>query len=226
MSRPTPVDTDTPQNCPDENGPDFDFGGATILATSSAHGDLVIGGQKSGLVHALNPATGAMVWQTRVGRGGIQGGVHFGMALAGEVLLVPISDMSDGREYPDPDRPGMHAVDINTGEILWSTVHEDQCGGRKFCNPGISQVPTVIGDVVVAGAMDGIVRAYDLQTGDIVWQLDTTEEFLTISGETSHGGSFGGAAGPLAFDGKLILSSGYGIYNHMAGNLLLVLAKP
>ena len=222
----TACDTDTPQNCPDENGPDFDFGGATILAASSAHGDLVIGGQKSGLVHALNPATGALVWQTRVGRGGIQGGVHFGMALAGEVLLVPISDMSDGREYPDPDRPGMHAVDINSGKILWSTVHENQCDGRKFCNPGISQVPTVIGDVVVAGAMDGVVRAYDLQTGEIVWQLDTTEEFITISGETSHGGSFGGAAGPLAFEGKLILSSGYGIYNHMAGNLLLVLAKP
>lgn len=222
----TACDTDTPQNCPEEKGPDFDFGGATILANSSVHGDLVIGGQKSGLVHALNPATGAMVWQTRVGRGGIQGGIHFGMALAGEVLLVPISDMSDGREYPDPDRPGMHAMDINTGEILWSRLHDDQCDGRNFCHPGISQVPTVIGDVVVAGAMDGIVRAYNLQTGDIVWQLDTTEEFVTISGEATRGGSFGGAAGPLAFDGQLVISSGYGIYNHMAGNLLLVLAKP
>ena len=37
--------------------------------------------------------------------------------------------------------------------------------------------------------------------------------------------SFGGAAGPIAFDGKLVLSSGYGIYNHMPGNLLLVLGK-
>jgi polyvinyl alcohol dehydrogenase (cytochrome) len=218
-------DTDTPQNCPEENGPDFDFGAATLLVTGSTVGDLVIGGQKSGVVHALNPADGSVVWQTKVGRGGIQGGIHFGMAASGDRLFVPMSDMADGRTYDDPDRPGMHAVDINSGAILWSNIHEDVCAGRSFCNPGISQVPTVIDNRVVAGAMDGIVRAYDIETGEITWQLDTTQEFATILGEPTTGGSFGGASGPIAFDGKLILSSGYGIYNHMSGNLLLVLGK-
>ena len=45
----------------------------------------------------------------------------------------------------------------------------------------------------------------------------------TINGEATRGGSFGGAAGPIVQDGLVVLSSGYGIYNHMAGNLLLVL---
>ncbi len=216
-------DSATPDNCPEEQGPDFDFGAATMLVTTSKHGDLVIAGQKSGLVHALDPATGKLVWQTRVGRGGIQGGVHFGMAAAGDRIFVPISDMADGRTYPDPDRPGMHALNANTGAIVWSTLHEDHCDGRAFCHPGISQVPTVVGDVVLAGAMDGIVRAYATATGEIVWELDTTQAFPTTTGTATRGGSFGGAAGPIAYDGKLVLSSGYGIYNHMPGNLLLVL---
>jgi polyvinyl alcohol dehydrogenase (cytochrome) len=219
----TACDTTTPENCPEENGPDYDFGAATILVNGTAAGDLVIGGQKSGFVHALNPDTGALVWQTRVGRGGIQGGVHFGMAAAHGKIFVPISDMADGRTYPDPERPGMHALDASTGKILWSAIHVDECKGRSFCHPGISQVPTVIGNVVVAGAMDGIVRGYDVDSGEEVWRLDSTESFATILGEPTRGGSFGGAAGPVAFNGLLLLSSGYGIYNHMPGNLLLAL---
>jgi len=217
-------DTDTPANCPEEDGPDFDFGGATLLVSGSSAGELVIGGQKSGMVHAVNPDNGDLVWQTRVGRGGIQGGVHFGMAASGDRLFVPISDMADGRTYDNPDRPGMHALDINTGKILWSTIHDDRCEGRNFCHPGISQVPTVVGDVVFAGAMDGIARAYDVASGEILWQIDSTQEFDTVLGQTTRGGSFSGGAGPVAFNGKLALSSGYGIYNHMAGNLLLVLS--
>ena len=75
----TACDTTTPQNCPIENGPDFDFGGATIIVDTTKHGRLVIAGQKSGFVHALNPKDGSLIWQTRVGRGGIQGGIHFGI---------------------------------------------------------------------------------------------------------------------------------------------------
>ena len=39
----------------------------------------------------------------------------------------------------------------------------------------------------------------------------------------TRGGSMGGAAGPIAGGGMLLLSSGYGLYNHMPGNLLLAL---
>lgn len=217
-------DSATPANCPDEDGPDFDFGAATLMATGSEIGDVLIGGQKSGVVHAVNPDNGQLLWQTRVGRGGIQGGVHFGMAAAGDRLFVPISDMEDGRTYPNPERPGMHALDINTGKILWSAIDPDNCRDREYCHRGISQVPTVIDDLVLAGGMDGTVRAYAAESGDVVWHLDSTESFDTVLGLSTRGGSFGGAAGPIAFNGKLVLSSGYGIYGHMAGNLLLVLA--
>ena len=217
-------DTATPENCPEENGPDFDFGGATVIVDTTKHGRLVIAGQKSGFVHALNPEDGSLVWQTRVGRGGIQGGIHFGIAASGETLLIPISDMSDGRSYPTPDRPGMHALDANTGELLWSTLHEDRCDGRAHCHPGISQVPTVIGDLVIAGSMDGVARAYSIDTGTIIWELDTSEQkFTSTLGTLTKGGSMSGGAGPVANNGLLLLSSGYSLYNHMPGNLLLAL---
>ncbi|MYF49964.1 MAG: PQQ-binding-like beta-propeller repeat protein, partial [Gammaproteobacteria bacterium] len=220
----TACDTENDHSCPPEGGPDFDFGAATMLLTASDGRELVIGGQKSGIVHAVNPDDGSVVWQTRVGRGGIQGGVHFGMAAAGDRLFVPMSDMADGREYDTPDRPGMHALDIRTGEILWSSLNPDACKGRDFCHPGVSQAVTAANGVVYAGAMDGVLRAHDVETGAVLWELDTTQEFTTITGETTHGGSFGGAAGPIIHQGELALSSGYGIYNHMAGNLLLVLS--
>ena len=219
-------DTDTDHSCPPEGGPDFDFGAATLFVTTSDSQDLVLGGQKSGFVHALNPDTGKLVWQTQVGRGGVQGGIHFGMAAAGDTLFVPISDMPDGREYPTPDKPGLHALDLRTGKLKWYTPNPDRCEGRMYCHPGISQAITTTGELVFAGAMDGVLRVHDAESGDVLWEVDTTGSFATTTGETTFGGSFSGGAGPVVRNGNLYLSSGYGLYNHMAGNLLLVLAAP
>ena len=217
-------DTEDDHSCPPEDGPDFDFGAAAMLVSTSA-GDLVIAGQKSGWVHALDPQTGRAVWQTQVGRGGIQGGIHFGLAADGERVYVPISDMEDGRTYDFPARPGLHALEAATGKTLWSVAAEEGlCGDNPFCHPGISQAVTVAGDVVLAGAMDGYLRAYDKRDGTLLYRLDTTQPFTTTNGETTQGGSFGGAAGPVVLNGRVFVSSGYGIYGHMAGNLLLVLA--
>ena len=222
----TACGTDAPDNCPEEDGPDYDFGAATLIATTDDGRDLVIGGQKSGLVHALDATTGKLLWSQRVGRGGIQGGVHFGIAADSERIYVPISDMADGISYSTPDRPGLHALDIETGELLWYAPSPDACAGRAFCHPGISQSISVLNDMVLAGGMDGVMRGYDRTTGRQVYELDTTAEFALASGGTTRGGSFGGAAGPVAQDGRLVLSSGYGLYNHMAGNLLLMLELP
>jgi polyvinyl alcohol dehydrogenase (cytochrome) len=220
----TACDTDTNHSCPPEDGPDFDFGAAVMLVPTPAGRDLVLGGQKSGVVHALDPESGRVVWQQRVGRGGIQGGIHFGMAASPERLYVPISDMPDGRTYDHPGRPGLHALDLQTGEPLWYSAAPDVCNDRPFCHRGVSQAVTAIGDLVVAGGMDGVLRIHDGATGAVLWEMDTTGAHETSGGATTTGGSFGGAAGPVAFRGSLYVSSGYGIYNHMPGNLLLRLS--
>ena len=177
-------------------------------------------------VHALDPDSGALVWKAKVGRGGIQGGVHFGMAADARAVYVPITDMPDGRSYDSPSRPGLHALDALTGKPLWyAPAPTDVCGERKFCHPGISQAITLLGDVVAAGGMDGVLRLHAASTGELLFSYDTTREHTTLTG-VARGGSLGGAAAPVAQDGLLVVSSGYGIYNHMPGNLLLVFEVP
>ncbi len=204
-------------NCPQEDGPDFDFGAATILTTDSRGRDYLLGGQKSGVVHALDPATGALIWQTRVGRGSLWGGVHFGMAAEGDRLFVPINDMFDGREYATPAYPGIHALDIKTGEFLWRMPTVDVCDGRLGCNPGISAAVSASPGLVFAGAMDGHMRIHDTQTGELLWDYDSTIDYDTLSGERAHGGSFGGGTSPLVVNGSLYFNSGY----TLPGNVLL-----
>jgi polyvinyl alcohol dehydrogenase (cytochrome) len=216
-------------NCPPENGPDVDFGSGVMVFNDSTRGDLLLAGQKSGMVYAVDPEQrGKIVWGSRVGRGGIQGGVHFGMATDGERLYVPVSDMKDehdGRMHTEPSRAGIYALDPRTGRTLWGTPADDVCAGRQFCDPGISAAITSIPGAVLAGHMDGRLRAYEAATGKVLWEVDTTREWKTVSGEVARGGSFGGGAGPMVANGRLYAVSGYGLYFHMPGNVMLVFGK-
>lgn len=211
-------------NCPVEDGPDFDFGAAMMLATTSDGRDLIIAGQKSGMVFALDPDNGGQeVWRRRIGKGGIQGGVHFGMARDGDTLFVPVSDFPDRHEWPWKwkEHPGMVALDLKTGEIKWRTLHDDRCRGRAFCTPGISAAATALDGMVVAGAMDGWLRAYDGDTGKVIWEYDSAQDYTEIAGSKAFGGSFGGSVGPVFHKGMMYVQSGYGIYLHMPGNVLI-----
>ncbi|EED36343.1 pyrrolo-quinoline quinone [Luminiphilus syltensis NOR5-1B] len=209
-------------NCPEEDGPDYDFGAATIVHTRSDGKDVVLAGQKSGQVYALDPDNGGdILWENKLGRGGIQGGVHFGMAVDNDALYVPMSDFYGGPRWPGEAQPGMFRVNTLTGETEWFTKHENNCEGRKYCEPGISAPATAIPGAVVAGAMDGLLRAYDAETGEVIWSFDTDRDFEALGGHTGDGGSVSGASGPVFVDDMMYITSGYGLYQHMAGNVLL-----
>ena len=60
----------------------------------------------------------------------------------------------------------------------------------------------------------------------MIWDLDTAIEYTTLNGGRGHGGSMGGAAGAVVNDGMLFVNSGYGIYFHMPGNVLLAFGLP
>lgn len=210
-------------NCPDEDGPDYDFGAAVVIAPAGDGKDYLLAGQKSGVVYAIDADTGKPVWQTKVGRGGIKAGVHFGMAAGDGRVYVPISDTPDGKTYTFPDSPGVYALDVASGEFLWRAPSPtDVCNERPFCYPGVSMAITATPELVIAGALDGVVRIHDAANGEVIWDFDTARPFETLSGAIGHGGGMSGGAAPVVYDGMLIVNSGYGFSGNMPGNMLLV----
>ncbi|ANU08432.1 PQQ-binding-like beta-propeller repeat protein [Paraurantiacibacter namhicola] len=217
-------------NCPEERGPDFDHSSSPLLIDVGGGRQVLAVGHKNGEVYGLDPdAKGKLLWQTKVGRGSIQGGVHWGMAAQGTTIYVPINDMNNTRNGdvldPDAARPGMHALDARTGRRLWSQVQTNVCGeGRPNCDPGISSAVTAVPGAVVAGHMDGWIRAYDRKTGKRLWEFNSARKFDTVNDMAGRGGSMSGP-GAAVGDGYLVINSGYGLYSHEAGNVLLVFAR-
>jgi polyvinyl alcohol dehydrogenase (cytochrome) len=208
-------------NCPIEDGPDVDFGSAVIFNADIRAGGLVIAGQKNGMLHALDPVSGQLVWKTRVGRGGVVGGIHFGMASSPTTVYVPVTDTPDGKTYPNPPRPGVFAVNAATGAEIWAAPMADRCGGRPLCYPGVSQAISASPELVFAGGIDGWLRIHDATTGKVIWETDTNVSVKTVSGVMAHGGGMGGGAAPVPYRGRLYVSSGYAFAGLSGGNVLL-----
>lgn len=212
-------------NCPDDAGPDFDFGAQTILAHGPDGRDLVLAGQKSGIAYGVDADTGTLAWEQRLGRGGISGGVLFSIASAEGRLFVPISDTGQNAAATYPASPGLHALDAASGRRLWDAPAANTCAkGRTDCDPGISGAITTTGELVFAGADDGHFRIYSAATGKVLRDFALERPFTTVNGVAASGGSMSGGSGAIADHGQLILTSGYGHAFKMAGNVLLVYA--
>ena len=210
-------------NCPKEFGPDMDYSASSITINLGDR-DILIAGQKSGYVYGIDPDTGKILWSNPISGGGTQGGIHFGMAAEGKTVYAPINDMKnthDGKVWLNR-KPGMHSLDAETGNIIWSNISDKECKDIDFnCDPGISAAVTAVPGAVIAGHLDGKIKVYDKENGNILWSYNTLRDFESISGSPAYGGSFSGS-GPSIRNGYMAINSGYGIYNHMPGNVLLL----
>jgi polyvinyl alcohol dehydrogenase (cytochrome) len=221
-------------NCPEAKGPDFDFGQPPILVSLGGRQRALVIGQKSGMVHALDPdRKGAILWQARAGQGGALGGSQWGSAADASKVYVAISDVGLGA-VPDPKLPqgfritldpkkggGLYALELRTGKIAWSAKPRFSCAeGNTSCSPAQSAAVTAVPGVIFSGALDGHLRAYSASTGEILWDTDTAFEFETVNGPPAHGGSLD-AAGPAVVNGMVFVNSGYNQFGGMPGNVLL-----
>ncbi|MBX2870688.1 MAG: PQQ-binding-like beta-propeller repeat protein [Saprospiraceae bacterium] len=212
-------------NCPPEHGPDFDFGAPPMLVTDESGKDWIFAGQKSGMVYALDPdQKGAFAWKRRVGRGGIMGGIHWGMATDGQRLYVPINDQSVWpADKNKPPKWGLHALQIPDGSPIWSTIEEDRCGDEPLewaCAPGISAAITATEDLIFTGAMDGWLKIYAASTGKEVWSFDTHRDFESVNAVKAYGATVD-SDGPVVYENQFFITSGYAKYGGKAGNVLL-----
>jgi polyvinyl alcohol dehydrogenase (cytochrome) len=223
----------TRENCPPEDGPDFDFGQPPILVQLGSGKRALVIGQKSGMVYAIDPdAQGEILWQTRAGAGGLLGGSQWGSAADDKRFYVAISDVEvltvadteapGGRRVAfDPKKGGgLHAIDLKSGKIAWSAKPAECPEAHATCSPAQSAAVTAIPGAVFSGALDGHMRAYSTTDGSVIWDFDTARDFPTVNGKQARGGSID-ATGAAIGGGLLLVTSGYDQFGGMPGNLLL-----
>ena len=214
-------------NCTNKDAPDFDFASPPILVSLANGRRMIVAGQKSGVVHALDPDRGGeLLWQERVGKGGINGGVQWGSASDGSNVYVALSDLArfpvpnSQATIPDPETGGgMFAMSLESGRRVWETPAPRTCKTRERCSPAQSAAVSAIPGVVFSGAIDGHLRAYSTTNGSIIWDVDTAQTYQTTNGVPGRGGSLN-VAGPAISNGTVIINSGY-VQNGMPGNVLL-----
>lgn len=159
---------------------------------------------------AIDPATGATVWATDLSSSGATSG--FGVSVAGEVVAVSLKHF--GMSAADRDSGFVAVVERATGALRWRRRIEGAA------DPGVVDAPLIMGDVVVAVTQGHDVRAYDLATGALRWQMDAS----FASPDTEYGSR--GLAGceemaiiPTGNLGLMAVDAGTGRLHWRLGNL-------
>jgi polyvinyl alcohol dehydrogenase (cytochrome) len=211
-------------NCPEKGGPDYDFGSSPILHTLPDGRQVLLAGQKSGVMWALDPDNnGKVLWQEKVGNGGALGGIEWGFAADEQNVYIPVADPGG---QPDKRKPGITALKIATGERVWHVpAPPPKCSwGASRCTNSQSAAATVIPGVVFSGSLDGHLRAYSTKDGSVIWDFDTAAApYDAVNGKQAKGGSLD-AGGPTIANGILYVNSGYGRFVGQPGNVLLAFA--
>jgi polyvinyl alcohol dehydrogenase (cytochrome) len=220
-------------NCPEESGPDYDYGASAMLVRTTSGRDVLVAGQKSGVVFALDPdSKGKILWQARVGKGGTNGGVEWGTASDGRYVYAATSDLVQligdthkvapvGDANLDPAKGGgVTALRIEDGEKVWFAAPVPCAPPRPGCSPAQPGAVTAIQGAVLSGSMDGHVRAFSSADGKVLWDFDTAKTFKGVNGVPAKGGALNGA-GPVVAGGMVFVNSGYPRQGGTPGNVLL-----
>ena len=201
-----------PENCPAVLGPDWDFAAPPALATTSDGRDILIAPQKQGLVWALNPDNGQVLWKQDVAReiAGGRGETLFGGAVDNEKAYFGLISSAH------------LALDLKTGEEVWYTPLVPPQGREN--QRGVVGAVTLIPGVLLSGARDGMIRASSSRTGQLLWEFDSAKDFDTVNGVKARGGS-AASGGPVVANGMVFIGSGYpGFQGGQPGNVLLAFA--
>lgn len=218
-------------NCPllfdGGDGRDYDFGAGAVLVPGQGGKDIVLAGQKSGHVWALDANTGKVLWSQRVGDGSALGGIHWGITTDGATVFAPINDPILGPDKNWKSYAGVYAFDVKTGKPKWSYQASPNCGGERGklvtnCDTryGFSSAPLVVDGAVVGGTLGGELFVFDAKTGQVLNRIDTVGPVKTINPIEGKGGSID-AHGVTVGAGMVFVSSGYTAFGETPGNVLI-----
>ncbi len=185
-------------NCPPDPGPDFDFGSGPNEITykiGKFERTIIGAGQKSGIYYALDPDTGAILWQTQVGPGSSPGSMQWGSASDGLRIYVAVSNYY-GIPYSEiglsaslGSAGSWAALSPITGKILWQVPDPN---GAVDLGP-----MAVASGVVYASSMAGSTTAptmfaLNAADGSTIWSYAAGSSVIAgaaIAGEKVFWGS-------------------------------------
>ena len=184
---------------------------------------------------ALDPTKqGEDVWQTRVGLGGTNEDVQWGMATDGQRVFAAVSDVKRSRQTNQTDTRryvidpnvggGLTALRVTDGGQMWH-VAAKPCpeGAPSGCSPSQPGAVTEIPGVVFTTSNDGHIRAQSMETDELLWDFNTMRDFRTVNGAKGSGGSIDGP-GAVVVNGMVFIGSGYPRNGGIPGNVLLAFA--
>jgi polyvinyl alcohol dehydrogenase (cytochrome) len=170
------------------------------------------------------------------------GGIHWGVATTGNTVWVTVADPPRQREGYLP-KPGIHALNLATGATRWSVPVDRGCqfdpadaprvglAAMRDAGPvdpwpdcsfyyGQSAAPLYANGLLYAGALDGKLRILDAATGEVLRVIDTKRRYDADNGVEGHGGAID-LSGVVVDGRRLFITSGYGMFGQMPGNVLL-----
>ena len=175
-----------PALCPNQPGADANFGMAPsfVPASVSKMGqDIVVAGQKNGLLYAFCAEDGSVLWDVLTSPGSPFAGLSWGVAVDNKAAYFTGINSLGASFALEPsgqiiNNSAFGAADLKTGSLLWET---------QVPESSVAQVPpTVVGDLVLVGRTgsgadfedsDGGLVALNKQTGQIVLDLELDANF-------------------------------------------------
>lgn len=215
------------------DGPDHDWDVITpVLTRNSSGADVIVGADKSGKIFSLRPTNGDVIWENRVGTGGKLGGVHWGLAVDASKVYVGMADVTAAKastidsilqsdllgltsihvpmiQVPNA-MPGLYALDKDTGDMVWE-YHDTHLHKGQVVDSIYSAALAVTNDVLFAGSLDGVLKAFRTSDGQPVWSYDTAVSVKDKYGRTGNGGTIE-SVGPVIAGNNVLLGSGYNTF--------------
>jgi polyvinyl alcohol dehydrogenase (cytochrome) len=191
-----------------EGGGPSDFLDSLILRTLASGRQVLLAGQRSGLIYSLDPErSGEILWQLKGPESKASGGIESGMAADHRSVYAAISGRSVDAANPTGS---LVAIDIKTGTKRWQTAAPPVAcswSPASACTHGEAQAVTVIPGAAFSGSLDGHLRAYSTIDGKVLWDYDTAKEFATVNRVKAGGGSLD-QGGATIVNGVVYVNSG------------------
>ena len=160
-------------------------GGIGPRATPTVTENTIFALGATGILNALNPLTGAKIWQRNICGDAESSMIEWGMS--GSPMIYENTVIVDAGGYKDK---AVIAYDRATGEIAWASGNH-QAG---YATPRLETIAGTLQLLIFHG--DGL-QGLDPATGQQLWEYPWTNQYKI------------NVAQPMLFDDHLFLSSGY-----------------